>query len=106
MFDVRIDFACITNFSQFYYLLEQSEDSGENESSDAVQLREIFNQLESVKDDSQQRSWFLHEDEATICRNLDDLISILVDYFELLFFYDWLSWFEHCRLLFGPRAGC
>jgi len=31
-----------------------------------------------VKDDSQQRSWFLHEDEQTICQHIKELIAILV----------------------------
>jgi len=54
--------------------------SGTNleESSDAVRLRHLFHELESVKDDSQQRSWFLHEDEATICQHIKELIAILV----------------------------
>ena len=43
---------------------------------DAVRLREIFAELAKRKDDSQQRSWFLHEDEHIIagtyaaCRNV------------------------------------
>jgi hypothetical protein len=65
-----------------YFLIDiclgQSQDDGQNEGSDAIQLRKIFQQMELVKDDSQQRSWFLHEDEPVICRHLEDLISILV----------------------------
>jgi len=48
------------------------------ESSDAMRLRHLFSELESVKDDSQQRSWFLHEDEETICQHIKELIAILV----------------------------
>ena len=58
--------------------VQQDQDEIQNVGSDAVQLFKIFQQLESIKDDSQQRSWFLHEDEPVICRHLEDLISILV----------------------------
>jgi hypothetical protein len=51
--------------------------SGNQESNDAVRLSRLFTELESVKDDSQQRSWCLHEDEQTICQHLEDLSSIL-----------------------------
>ena len=43
-----------------------------------MRLRHLFHELESVKDDSQQRSWFLHEDEQTICQHIKELIAILV----------------------------
>ena len=56
----------------------QGQENAQMESGDAIQLRKIFQELESVKDDSQQRSWFLHEDEHVICRHLEDLISIMV----------------------------
>lgn len=44
---------------------------------DASRLRLIFNELTSCKEDSQQRSWMLHEDEATITEYIKELISIL-----------------------------
>ncbi|XP_049792727.1 NCK-interacting protein with SH3 domain [Schistocerca nitens] len=47
------------------------------ETHDAYRLRVIFSELTSCKNDSQQRSWSLHEDEAVICDYLDELISIL-----------------------------
>lgn len=47
------------------------------ETHDAYRLRIIFSELTSCKDDSQQRSWSLHEDEAIICDYLDELINIL-----------------------------
>jgi hypothetical protein len=56
----------------------QNYDGIEHESDDAVQLRQILQQLALAKDDSQQRSWFLHEDEPAICQHLHDIISILV----------------------------
>ena len=43
-----------------------------------MRLRYIFGELAAVKDDSQQRSWILHEDEQTICNHLNELIAILV----------------------------
>ena len=33
---------------------------------DAMRLQEILSELAKCKDDSQQRSWFLHEDEHII----------------------------------------
>lgn len=45
---------------------------------DASRLRLIFNELTSCKEDSQQRSWMLHEDEGTITEYIKELISILV----------------------------
>lgn len=45
---------------------------------DASRLKIIFNELTSCKEDSQQRSWMLHEDEAVIKDYLNELISILV----------------------------
>ena len=39
----------------------------------------IFSELLTIKDDSQQRSWALHEDEAIITEYLEELITILVN---------------------------
>lgn len=47
---------------------------------DASRLKSIFNDLTIRKQDSQQRSWSLHEDESILSENLKDLISILVSY--------------------------
>ena len=47
-------------------------------SQDAQKLETIFRELSACKDDSQQRSWFLHEDEHTITTHLNELLSILV----------------------------
>ncbi|KAL3267784.1 hypothetical protein HHI36_006913 [Cryptolaemus montrouzieri] len=44
---------------------------------DASRLRIIFNELTSCKEDSQQRSWMLHEDESIIKEYITELISIL-----------------------------
>lgn len=46
-------------------------------SQDAQKLEIIFSELSACKDDSQQRSWFLHEDEHSITMHLNELLSIL-----------------------------
>ncbi|KAH3717720.1 NCK-interacting protein with SH3 domain-like [Dreissena polymorpha] len=51
--------------------------SVEEASSDYERLCELFSQLTACKDDSQQRSWALHEDEGTISTCLLDMLSIL-----------------------------
>ncbi|XP_072176871.1 NCK-interacting protein with SH3 domain-like [Diadema setosum] len=48
-------------------------------SRDHDRLEVIFTELTACKDDSQQRSWALHEDEAIISEYLEELISILSD---------------------------
>ncbi|XP_060527964.1 NCK-interacting protein with SH3 domain [Cylas formicarius] len=44
---------------------------------DASRLKIIFNELTSCKEDAQQRSWMLHEDESVIKEYITELISIL-----------------------------
>nr|KAG5691816.1 hypothetical protein BaRGS_016628 [Batillaria attramentaria] len=46
-------------------------------SHDAQRLTVIFTELTACKDDSQQRSWALYEDEAVIHEYLEELLSIL-----------------------------
>jgi hypothetical protein len=46
---------------------------------DAQRLRNLFSELSDAKNDSEQRSWMLHEDEADITNYLTELIRILVD---------------------------
>lgn len=46
---------------------------------DAQRLRIIFSELADYKNDSEQRSWMLYEDEADIKRYLSELIRILTD---------------------------
>lgn len=48
---------------------------------DASRLKIIFNELTSCKEDSQQRSWMLHEDEDVIVDYISELLSILVRIF-------------------------
>ena len=48
------------------------------ESSDYLRLHELFTDLTARKDDSQQRGWYLHEDESAITSLLEELLSILV----------------------------
>lgn len=45
---------------------------------DAQRLKVIFSELTSCKDDAQQRSWMLHEDEDTIVEYITELTNILV----------------------------
>ena len=47
-------------------------------SQDAARLCELFAQMSACKEDSQQRSWALHEDEDVIMKNLQEMLSILV----------------------------
>lgn len=47
-------------------------------SPDAKTIRTIFNRLTQCKEDEQQRSWALHEDESMILDNLRKLNKILV----------------------------
>ena len=47
-------------------------------SSDIVEMKSIFNTIAECKDDSQQRSWTLHEDEEFIVDKLSRLLEILV----------------------------
>lgn len=44
---------------------------------DASRLKIIFNELTSCKEDAQQRSWMLHEDEDVIKEYIIEMISIL-----------------------------
>ncbi|XP_033109564.1 NCK-interacting protein with SH3 domain-like [Anneissia japonica] len=46
---------------------------------DEERLQVIFSELTSCKDDAQQRSWALHEDESIITEYLEELLSILND---------------------------
>ncbi|XP_052872723.1 NCK-interacting protein with SH3 domain [Anopheles cruzii] len=46
---------------------------------DAHRLRVIFAELSDCKNDSEQRTWMLHEDEADISQYLTELIRILND---------------------------
>jgi hypothetical protein len=45
---------------------------------DARRLRVIFTEMTSCKEDSQQRSWMLHEDEPTIIEYIKEMSAILV----------------------------
>ncbi|XP_050099171.1 NCK-interacting protein with SH3 domain [Anopheles aquasalis] len=46
---------------------------------DALRLRVIFAELSDCKNDAEQRTWMLHEDEADISEYLTELIRILTD---------------------------
>lgn len=49
-----------------------------DETYDASRLKIIFQELTACKQDSQQRSWMLHEDESVLSDYFKELISILV----------------------------
>ncbi|CRK96763.1 CLUMA_CG009977, isoform A [Clunio marinus] len=49
------------------------------ETHDAQRLRNLFAELADAKNDSEQRSWMLYEDETDITNYLTELIRILVD---------------------------
>lgn len=49
---------------------------------DARNLRRILSHLTAMKEDAQQRSWHLWDDEATIKQNISELSSILVSVIE------------------------
>ncbi|XP_066247767.1 NCK-interacting protein with SH3 domain isoform X1 [Euwallacea similis] len=53
------------------------DDGQIDQTHDASRLKIIFNELTSCKEDSQQRSWMLHEDESVIKEYITELISIL-----------------------------
>ena len=59
-------------------LLQRDISDEDVTSHDAQRLDVIFSELTACKDDSQQRSWALHEDEAIIQEYLQELLSILV----------------------------
>ncbi|CAG9773992.1 unnamed protein product [Ceutorhynchus assimilis] len=48
-----------------------------DETHDASRLKILFKELTNCKEDSQQRSWMLHEDEGIIKEYITELISIL-----------------------------
>lgn len=54
------------------------------ETYDANRLKVIFTELTSCKQDSQQRSWMLYEDESIIVEYIKELTSILVSYIATL----------------------
>ncbi|XP_071083281.1 NCK-interacting protein with SH3 domain-like [Haliotis cracherodii] len=61
----------------FSTLSKEADQIQEVGSRDASRLEVIFSELTSCKDDSQQRSWALHEDESIIKEYLQELLSIL-----------------------------
>lgn len=59
-------------------VFQQSDSTEEDTGHDATRLKYLFSELTTLKEDSQQRSWALHEDQKTIQGHLDELLSILV----------------------------
>lgn len=72
--------------AQLSQILSMSEtslvinDTAIDETHDANRLKHIFKELTDCKEDSQQRSWMLYEDEHVITEYITELISILVSY--------------------------
>lgn len=65
----------------YYTYLPDQVDGGADkwqQSSDGRRLVELLEKLRECKDDEQQRSWALHEDEHTITTHLSDLLDLLV----------------------------
>lgn len=69
---------------KFWFIIimqENSSNVSEEEllaTHDGTCLHALVQELVKCKDDSQQRSWSLHEDEAAITKCLKNVISILV----------------------------
>lgn len=62
-------------------MLQESRSEDEDallQSHDGQQLMGILNELTEHKEDSQQRTWAVHEDEGIIRKLLKNLLSILV----------------------------
>jgi hypothetical protein len=57
-----------------------NETKDEESSYDGKRLNDLLTKLTECKEDSQQRSWSLFEDQQTITEYLEDLLSILVVY--------------------------
>ena len=47
-------------------------------SGDLERLREIFFDIQELKDDQQQRGWAVHDDQQAIVELLEELLQILV----------------------------
>lgn len=63
------------------HLIPGNKDAGQDSwqhSVDGCRLVELLEELRACKDDEQQRSWALHEDEHIIAAHLTDLLELLV----------------------------
>jgi hypothetical protein len=77
------------NFYIIIILQENSSNVSEEEllsTHDGKSLHALVQELVKCKEDSQQRSWALHEDEGVITKCLKDVISIVVSRFLLVDF--------------------
>ena len=68
---------------EFHSFCMTQETSSEDEDAllqthDGQQLIRILDELTEHKEDSQQRTWAVHEDEEIICKLLNELMNILV----------------------------
>ncbi|XP_052797020.1 NCK-interacting protein with SH3 domain-like isoform X2 [Mya arenaria] len=57
--------------------VNEGSQAEEEMNADYERLTDLFVRLTECKDDSQQRGWFLHEDEHIISANLTEMLSIL-----------------------------
>ena len=70
-----------------------------------MRLEVIFSEMAACKDDSQQRSWALHEDESVITEYLTELVSILVRYIFTLRLHPMLLLGEYlCLSIIAPST--
>lgn len=47
---------------------------------DLIRLKEIFFEMQEVRDDSQQRGWAVRDDSEAIGQHLEELLQILVSH--------------------------
>lgn len=83
-----VDCSTILSHSQSCLVVD---DGQIEQTHDASRLKIIFNELTSCKEDSQQRSWMLHEDEGVIKEYITELISILVSFQSVLGAYNFVD---------------
>nr|XP_018904416.1 PREDICTED: NCK-interacting protein with SH3 domain [Bemisia tabaci] len=71
---------CVPNLENLLEILQRplyARDSSVSDTFDGKRLQNILEELISCKEDSQQRSWELYEDESIIIEYLTELLSIL-----------------------------
>ena len=66
------------NFSNHLQESRSEDEDALLQSHDGQQLIRILDELTEHKDDSQQRTWAVHEDEGILHKLLKELLSILV----------------------------
>ena len=69
-------FVCVNYLFKNFPL--QDETKNDESSFDGKYLQDLLTKLTACKDDAQQRSWSLFEDQQTITGYLEEILSILV----------------------------